>query len=160
MTATQNTDGLKPVPVRKRTAARLGAIQVNYEVGMTDKSLTEAMTQFLTHYASDIAAEMEVKKIDEGHFSELSTLMADKQAELDDLIASRLDEGWSLARLARHELSALRAAITELKYMPHIPAKAVISEYASLTDAYQGDVKFVNAIIDRLARQLRIEEMS
>ena len=153
-------DTLKPVPVRKRTAARLGAIQVNYEVGMTEKSLTDAMAQFLSHYAADIAAEMQVKKIDEGHFTELSALMADKKAEIDSLIAERLDEGWSLERLARHELSALRAAVCELKYMPHIPAKAVISEYASLTDAYQGDVKFVNAITDRIARVLRVQEMS
>lgn len=152
-------DTLKPVPVRKRTAARLGAIQVNYEVGMTEKSLTDAMAQFLSHYAADIASEMQVKKIDEGHFTELSALMADKKSEIDSLIAERLDEGWSLERLARHELSALRAAVCELKYMPHIPAKAVISEYASLTDAYQGDVKFVNAITDRIARVLRVHEM-
>ena len=153
-------DTLKPVPVRKRTAARLGAIQVNYEVGMTEKSLTDAMAQFLSHYAADIASEMQVKKIDEGHFTELSALMADKKSEIDSLIAERLDEGWSLERLARHELSALRAAVCELKYMPHIPAKAVISEYASLTDAYQGDVKFVNAVTDRIARVLRVKEMS
>ena len=153
-------DTLKPVPVRKRTAARLGAIQVNYEVGMTEKSLTDAMAQFLSHYAADIASEMQVKKIDEGHFTELSALMADKKSEIDSLIAERLDAGWSLERLARHELSALRAAVCELKYMPHIPAKAVISEYASLTDAYQGDVKFVNAITDRIARVLRVQEMS
>ncbi|MGC6516548.1 MAG: transcription antitermination factor NusB [Candidatus Puniceispirillaceae bacterium] len=151
---------LKPVPVRKRTAARLGAIQVNYEVGMTDKSLVEAMAQFLAHYAADLAVEMQVKKIDEGHFTELSALMREKQAEVDSLIEGRLEQGWSLDRLARHEHSALRAAICELKYMPHIPAKAVISEYASLADAYQGDVKFVNAIVDKLARQLRPTEMS
>ena len=152
-------DELKPVPVRKRTAARLGAIQVNYEVGMTEKLLPDAMAQFLAHYASDIANEMQVKKIDEGHFNELSALMADKREELDGLIAERLEEGWSLERLARHEISTLRAAIVELKYMPHIPAKAVISEYASVTDAYQGDVRFVNAIIDRIARHLRVVEM-
>ena len=74
-------DTMKPVPVRKRTAARLGAIQVDYEVGMTDKSLTQAMAQFLSHYAADIAAEMQVKKIDESHFTELSALMADKKEE-------------------------------------------------------------------------------
>ena len=153
-------DTMKPVPVRKRTAARLGAIQVNYEVGMTDKSLQDAMAQFLSHYAADIAAEMQVKKIDESHFTELSALMADKKDEIDALIEERLEQGWSLERLARHELSALRAAVCELKFMPHIPAKAVISEYASLTDAYQGDVKFVNAITDRIARTLRQVEMS
>ena len=151
---------LKPVPVRKRTAARIGAIQVNYEVGMTQKSLTEAMAQFLSHYADDVAAEMQVKKLDEAHFTELSALMADKKDDVDAMIEACLDKGWTVDRLARHELSALRAAIVELKHMPHIPAKAVISEYASLTDAYQGDVKFVNAIVDRIARELRIAEMS
>ena len=156
----QNDSELKPVPVRKRTAARLGAIQVNYEVGMTNISLQNAMSHFLSHYAQDIADEMQVKKIDEGHFNELSALMADKKDELDGLISERLDTGWSLDRLARHELSTLRAALVELCYMPHIPAKAVISEYASLTDAYQGDVKFVNAIIDRIARDVRKVEMS
>ena len=151
---------MKPVPVRKRTAARLGAIQVNYEVGMTNKSLSDAMAQFLSHYASDIAAEMQVKKIDISHFTLLSEMMADKKDEVDAMIEGRLEDGWSLERLARHELSAMRAAIVELKYMPHIPAKAVISEYASVTDAYQGDVKFVNAIIDRIARLVRKGEMT
>ena len=28
--------------------------------------------------------------------------MADKKSEIDSLIAERLDEGWSLERLARH----------------------------------------------------------
>ena len=151
---------LKPVPVRKRTAARLGAIQVNYEMAMSDKSLPDLMAQFLAHYAPSVASEMQVKKIDEAHFNELITLIANKQDEVDSLIAQRLGEGWSLDRLARHELCAIRAAVVELKYMPHIPAKAVISEYAGLTDAYQGDVKFVNAVMDRLARELREMEMA
>ena len=138
---------LKPVPVRKRTAARLGAIQVNYEMAMSDKSLPDLMAQFLAHYAPSVASEMQVKKIDEAHFNELITLIADKQDEVDSLIAQRLGEGWSLDRLARHELCAIRA-------------KAVISEYAGLTDAYQGDVKFVNAVMDRLARELREMEMA
>ena len=44
--------------------------------------------------------------------------------------------------------------------MPHIPARAVLSEYASLADAFQADVAFVNAVLDRLARQFRVVEMS
>ncbi|MGC6536328.1 MAG: transcription antitermination factor NusB [Candidatus Puniceispirillaceae bacterium] len=151
---------LKPVPVRKRTAARLGAIQVNYEKAMSDKDMPHLMAQYLSHYANDAAKEMQVKKIDEGHFNELTALMADNQNEIDQMIAELLDDDWSLDRLARHDLSALRAAVAELKFMPHIPAKAIISEYASLTDAYQGDVKFANAIMDRLARSLRKLEMA
>lgn len=154
-----NHNDMKPVPVRKRTAARLGAIQLDYEKAMSDKPVTDLMAEFLAHYAPEIAKEMGVKKIDESHFTELVSLMQDRQAEVDEHIASRLGEGWSLERLAKHELAALRAAVVELQFMPHIPARSVISEYAGLTDAYQGDVRFTNAVMDRLARRLRPLEM-
>ena len=88
-----NHNDMKPVPVRKRTAARLGAIQLDYEKAMSDKPVTDLMAEFLAHYAPEIAKEMRVKKIDESHFTELVSLMQDRQAEVDEHIASRLGEG-------------------------------------------------------------------
>jgi transcription termination factor NusB len=35
----------------------------------------------------------------------------------------------------------------------------VVSEYAALTDSCGGEVGFVNAVLDRLARQARTVEM-
>ena len=40
-----------------------------------------------------------------------------------------------------------------------LPAKAVVSEYAALSDACGCDVAFVNAVLDQLARAARIVEM-
>ena len=55
----------------------------------------------------------------------------------------------------------LRAGIIELDGMLHIPARAVLSEYSSIADAFNADVSFVNALLDGLARRkLRIAEMS
>jgi len=77
------------------------------------------------------------------------------------MIADGLSEGWTLMRLARIELVILRAGILELDGMPHIPARAVLSEYASIADAFNTDVRFVNALLDGLARRkLRTAEMS
>ena len=77
------------------------------------------------------------------------------------MIADGLSEGWTLMRLARIELVILRAGILELAGMPHIPARAVLSEYASIADAFNADVRFVNALLDGLARRkLRTAEMS
>ena len=66
-----------------------------------------------------------------------------------------------MTRLARTELVILRAGILELDSMPRIPARAVLSEYASIADAFNADVRFVNALLDGLARRkLRTAEMS
>jgi N utilization substance protein B len=53
----------------------------------------------------------------------------------------------------------LRCGAFELTAMPHIPARAVVSEYAALSDAFGCDVGFVNAVLDGLARCARIVEM-
>ena len=77
----------------------------------------------------------------------------------DAEIAAQLAEGWSLDRLARIELSLLRCGAYELRSMPHIPARAAVSEYAALSDACGCDVGFVNAVLDRMAYDARIVEM-
>ena len=98
--------------------------------------------------------------MDEDHFQALVSGVDSRKAELDRIISEALSDGWTMSRLARPELAILRAGVFELDSMPHIPARAVLSEYASLADAFQADVAFVNAVLDRLARQFRVVEMS
>ena len=45
---------LKPVPVRRRSAARLAAIQVCYQALMSGKSAVSIAPEFLQHYAPDV----------------------------------------------------------------------------------------------------------
>ena len=155
-----NAESLRPVAVRKRTAARLASVQLGYSTEVTAEPLPDAILGFLNNYAEDITRKLRVKKMDEEHFQAV-VLGADSQkAELDKIISGGLSEGWTMARLARTELVILRAGILELKNMPHIPARAVLSEYASLADAFNADVGFINALLDRLARKFRPAEMS
>jgi N utilization substance protein B len=44
--------------------------------------------------------------------------------------------------------------------MPHIPVRAVLSEYAGMAEVFQSDVAFINAVMDRHARILRTEELA
>ena len=154
------SDELKPMAVRRRAAARLASVQLGYSAELTSQSLLEAVPSFLEAYAGDIARQLRVKKMDEEHFHALVTGVDSRKTELDTLISSALSEGWTMARLARLELAILRAGVFELNSMPHIPARAVLSEYASLADAFQADVGFINALLDQLARQFRVVEMS
>ena len=152
---------LRPTAVRRRAAARLASVQLCYSAEVTGQSLLEAMPTFLDNYADDIARQLRVKKMDSEHFYAVVSGVNNRRVELDKMIANGLSEGWTLMRLARTELVILRAGILELDDMPHIPARAVLSEYSSIADAFNADVRFVNALLDALARKkLRTAEMS
>ena len=150
---------MRPVPVRRRTAARLGAVQVNFQQAFTTRDIRIAVAEFLTHYAADLAKDMRIRKLDETHFQQLCLGMSSDENALDELISDKLGSGWTLERIARADHCVLRAGVYELCHMPQVPAKAVISEYASVADAFQCDVQFVNAILDRIARSVRALEM-
>ena len=56
-------------------------------------------------------------------------------------------------------MPVLRCGAFDLTAMPQIPARAVVSEYAALSDACGCEVGFVNAVLDGLARCARNVEM-
>lgn len=154
-----NKDELKPVPVRRRSASRVAAIQITYQAIMSDKSVLECAPYFLQHYAADVAKSFRVKDLDHEHFNALHTGIEAKAGELDEELAACLSEGWSLDRLTTIERAVLRAGTYELRMMPHIPARAAVSEYAAISDSCGCDVSFVNAVLDRVARAARTVEM-
>ena len=150
---------LKAVPVRRRSAARLAAVQITYQSLITGQTVINFAPQFLAHYALDAAKSFKVKDLDHAHLNTLFIGVENDADVIDAAIAVQLVDGWSLARLARIELSVIRCGAYELRSMPHIPARAAISEYSGLSDVCGCDVKFVNAVLDRLARKARIIEM-
>jgi N utilization substance protein B len=150
---------LKSVPVRRRSAARLAAVQIIYQTLITSQSAVNFAPQFLAHYAGDAAKLFKVQDLDEGHLNALYAGVEHDVVDIDAEIATHLVEGWSLDRLARIELSVLRCGAYELRSMQHIPARAAVSEYAALSDACGCDVGFVNAVLDRVAFDARIFEM-
>ncbi len=155
----RDKDELKPVPVRRRSAARVAAIQVTYQAMMSEKSVAECVPEFLGHYAKDVIKSFRVKDLDHDHFTALYAGVEAKQKDLDAEISNCLSDGWSLDRLTLIERSVLQAGTYELRAMPHIPARAAISEYASISDSCGCDVAFVNAVLDRVARAARTVEM-
>ena len=81
-----------------------------------------------------------------------------RQEELDGVIG-RYAQGWALNRLAKVDLTILRMAVYELKYMPEVPVGAAINEAVELAKAYGEDKSagFINGILGSVARALRSE---
>ena len=150
---------LKAVPVRRRSASRLAAVQITYQSLITGQKATIFAPQFLDYYAGDAAKSFKVKELDHQHLDTLFMGVANDMEEIDASIAVQLVDGWSLSRLTRVELSVIRCGVYELRSMPHIPARAAVSEYSSLSDVCGCDVGFVNAVLDRVARSIRAAEM-
>ena len=150
---------LKAVPVRRRSAARLAAVQIVYQSLITGQLTLNFFQQYLLHYACDAAKLFRVRGLDEEHLNALFEGVEYDMEAIDSAIAAQLDHGWSLDRLTRIELSVLRCGTHELKSMPQIPARVAVSEYAALSDACGCDVGFVNAVLDRFARTARNAEM-
>lgn len=150
---------MKAVPVRRRSAARLAAIQITYQSIIIGQSAVDFVPQFLSHYADDVSKSFRVKDLDHDHLTNLYAGVEAGQNELDRVIGAALSDGWSIDRLARIELAVLRCGAYELTAMSHIPARAVVSEYAALSDACGCEVGFINAVLDGLARDARIVEM-
>ena len=81
-----------------------------------------------------------------------------RQEELDGVIG-QYAQGWALNRLAKVDLTILRMAVYELKYMPEVPVGAAINEAVELAKAYGEDKSsgFINGILGSVARALRSE---
>ena len=150
---------MRPPAARRRSGARLAAVQFSYQMQMNPGDLDSALAGFAAHYSKDIARQLKIRTIDRGLFESLARLMQEKQPELDHYISESLESGWRLDRLDRNELGLLRAGVAELLCLPEIPPRTVIAEYTALADLYTADTRFVNAVLDRLARQLRPAEM-
>ena len=154
-----NKNQMKAVPVRRRSAARLAAIQITYQSIITGQSAAYFAPQFLSYYADEVSKSFRVKDLDHDHLTDLYAGVEAERDELDRMIGAAVSDGWSIDRLARIELAVLRCGAFELNAMQHIPARAVVSEYAALSDACGCEVGFVNAVLDGLARGARLFEM-
>ena len=77
------------------------------------------------------------------------------------MIAGALSKEWSMERLEAVLRAILRAGAFELSTRTDIPPKVTISEFVDVAHAfYTGtEPKLVNAVLDRIARVVRAEDL-
>jgi N utilization substance protein B len=140
-----------------RSAARLAAVQALYQQDMEGLPVASLLHEFHHHRLGatidgDTYADAEVAFFDD------IVIGADaRREELDGLIARRLAEGWSLARLDRPMKAILRAGAYELSARADVPAASVISEYVDVAKAFYDSREsgFVNGLLDAIAKDVR-----
>jgi len=92
----------------------------------------------------------------DGQQAYLETLVQDTISHLSEIDAaiSENTRGWSLSRLSKVSLAALRIGICELLYNDSIPNGIAINEAVQLAKDYEGEkaASFVNGILASIAK--------
>ena len=81
------------------------------------------------------------------------------QRKLDPLIGSALQDDWALSRLDSTVRAILRAGTFEMLERKDVPVPVIVTEYVEIAKAFFSDdePKLVNAVLDRIAKQVRGE---
>ena len=138
--------------VAARRKARHYGLQALYQWHMAGASPTDIEAEFRTDY--------DFKVVDLEYFQSIVHSVPPMADELDGLYAALLDR--ELDELDPIERSLLRMGTFELRDRIDVPYKVVINESVALAKKFgaSDSYKYVNGVLDKLARQLRSPEVS
>ncbi len=141
----------KPSKTQMRREARNFALQALYQWHIAGSTLNDIEAQFRT--------EQDMKNVDLELFSELLHGVPAQVSELDEQILPCLDR--ALEELDPIELNVLRIGTFELASRIQVPYRVAINESVNLAKTFGAtdSHKYVNGVLDKLARKLRSAEV-
>ncbi len=140
-----------------RSAARLAAVQALYQQEMEGVPTARLIHEFHDHRLGATIGDVTYVDAEESFFDDLVSGTSARLAEIDELIAARLADGWSLARLDKPMKALLRVGAYELLARADVPVATVITEYVDVAKAFydKRESGFVNGLLDALAKAAR-----
>ncbi len=146
-----------------RSAARLAAVQALYQMEISGTGWQAVRREFEDHRLGAEIEGVQYREADIELFRDLLEGVVARQAAIDQLTDRALVEKWPLGRIDAILRAVFRAAGYELVARPDIPPKVSIGEYVDVTKAFFStgkEAKFVNAVLDHMAHEVRGEEMT
>jgi N utilization substance protein B len=142
---------------RSRSAARLAAVQALYQQEMEGTPTPRLLKEFHDHRLGATIEDERYHDAERDFFDDIVTGVEARRPDLDQAIAARLAEGWTLERLDRPMRAILRAGAYELIGRPDVPVGSVISEYVDVAHAFydKRESGFVNGLLDAIAKEAR-----
>ena len=147
---------------RRRSVARLGAIQALYQLALNPGRGPEiAVGEFLHHRLGREIDGETYGEADETLFADIVRGVALHRERLDENIAASLSEEWPLRRLETILRLILEAGAYELAHRPDIPPRVTLAEYVSIAHAFFDgrEPGLANGVLHHLARTLRGTEL-
>jgi N utilization substance protein B len=146
-----------PPGLRRRSAARLAAVQALYQIDLSGEPAEAVIAEFLKHrLGRDVEGE-NYGEVDTALFADLVAGVAARRCELDSALTAALTPDWPLGRLETVLRAILRAGAYEIAARPDVPARVAISEYLDIAHAFFAGKEpgLVNGVLDGVAHRLR-----
>jgi transcription antitermination protein NusB len=142
---------------RSRSAARLAAVQALYQHDMEGTPVARLLHEFHEHRLGATIEDATYHDAERDFFDDVVMGAEARCTEIDEKIAAKLAQGWSLERLDRPMRAILRAGTYELIARPDVPVGSVISEYVDVAHAFydKRESGFVNGLLDAIAKETR-----
>ncbi len=142
-----------------KSAARLYAVQALFQMEASDASMEEVREEFLSHRFGAVMEEGEYAEGNVDLFDTILKTAVSQQAKIDQLTHRGLVAKWPIARIDPTLRALFRAAGAEL-IGKDTPPKVAINEYVDVAKAFfpnGKEAKFVNAVLDHMAREAKPE---
>ena len=140
--------------------ARIAAVQALYQIDLNGDAAEPVIAQFLQHRLGQEVDGM-LMNADKDFFLALVRGVTSRREQLDEMIAAAMSTGRDPERMEVVLRAILRAGAFELVARADIPPRVSIKEYIDLTGDFfsEKEAALTNAILDRVARVVRTEEL-
>ena len=144
---------------KMKSAARFYAVQALFQMEASGQTIEAIIREFEDHRFGASYDDYEMNEGDIDTFRLLVEKAVDDQAIIDQMTDRALVVKWPIARIDPTWRALFRAAGAELRDN-QTPPKVVIVEFVQVAEAFSHDgkePKFVNAVLDQMAREARPE---
>lgn len=153
--------------IRKKSGARLAAVQAAYMAAFSGLSVDEVIEDFLKGEVGRYAIEedgmaneemVELEEMDKPYFEKLVRGVHAKKEDLEQALRTYLKDGSAYDHMNATMQALLLCAVYELGYTTDVDAKVLIQEYVDLAYAFfmKNEPKMINALLDQIAKNVRM----
>lgn len=148
-------------PANQRGAARLAAVQALYQLEIGGGDLGHVVAEFEAFRLGKVIDDAEYRAADPAWFRDVVSGVVAEQRTIDPMVHTALVEDWPLKRIDTTLREILRAGTYELLKRRDVPAKVIITEYIDVARAFfsEDEPKLVNGVLDRIAHELRPDDL-
>ena len=145
---------------RKRSAARLAAVQALYQIDQTGAEPNIVVREFIQFRMGCRFETGDDVLPDTGLFQAIVGGVYADRAQIDQIISRSLAKNWKFDRLQTILRAILRAGVLEINLKESVPARVIISEYVDVAYAFYGGQEpgMINGVLDSVARSIRPDE--
>jgi N utilization substance protein B len=145
---------------KMKSASRLYAVQALFQMEHSGQTVDQVRVEFLDHrFGAEVDEGTDMIEGDVDHFRKTIEDAVNYQAPIDQMTDRALVAKWPIDRIDPTLRALFRAAGAEM-LQSDVPAKVAITEYVAIANAFFPDGKegkFVNAVLDHMAREAKPE---